>query len=171
MATVLTTTYSTNTAISFDLSSLATSSTFVAGQESDQVDNTTNQFIDALVDVKGILGHATTAPVIGQTINLYCWGSDVSLATTPIDVLDGTGSVETLGHVSVLNSLRFAGAASVTVATAGLKYYIQPFSVASLFGGIMPKFWGLYLAHNHAGALASAQTGLFQYTGIKFTNT
>jgi hypothetical protein len=171
MATVLTTTYSSNTAITFDISSLGTSSTFVAGRECTQIDNTTNQYIDALVDVKGILGHASTAPTIGQTINLYCWGSDVSLATTPIDVLDGTDSAETLGHVSVLNSLRFAGSASVTVATAGLKYYIQPFSVASLFGGVMPKFWGLYLAHNHTGALAAAQTGLFQYTGIKYTST
>ena len=162
-------TYGSNTAITFDISSLATSATFVAGRESTQIDNTTNVYVDAIVDVKGILGHASTAPTIGQVINLFIWGSDVSLATTAIDVLDGTDSAETLGHVSVLNSLRHVASPAVTVATAGLKYYIQPFSVASFFGGNMPKFWGLYLAHNHTGALAASQTGLFQYSGITYT--
>lgn len=162
--------YSSNTAITFDISSLGTSSTFVAGQESNEIDNaTTNKYDDALVNVKGITGHASTAPTIGQYIGLWVWGADTSLATTAIDVLDGTGSAETLSHVSVLNSLRFAGSASVTVATAGLVYYIQPFSVAQLFGGIMPKFWGLYLAHNHTGALAAAQSALFSYNGITYT--
>lgn len=157
------------TAITFDISSLAGSATFVAGRESSQVDNSANNYMDCLVNVDGITGHASTAPTIGQTINLYVWGADTSLATTPIDVLDGTDSAETLGHVSVLNSLRFVDSASVTVATAGLKYYIQPFSVASLFDGIMPDFWGLYLAHDHTGALAAAQSGLFSYQGITYT--
>jgi hypothetical protein len=71
----------------------------------------------------------------------------------------------------VLNSLRLAAAPAVTVATAGLVYYIQPFSVAQLFGGIMPKFWGLFLSHNHAGALAAAQSGLFSFNGVTYTNT
>ena len=171
MATVITTTYSANTAITFDISSLGTSATFVAGRESTQIDNTTNKYVDVIVDVKGITGHASTAPTIGQYIGLWVWGSDVSLATTAIDVLDGTDSAETLGHVSVLNSLRLAAAPAVTVATSSLVYYIQPFSVAQLFGGIMPKFWGLYLAHNHANALAASQSGLFQYSGITYTST
>ena len=160
--------YSSNTAITFDISSLAGSASFVAGRESNEIDNTTDKYLDALVIVDGITGHASTAPTVGQQINLYVWGSDTSLATTPIDVLDGTDSAETLGHVSVLNSLRFAGTTLVTVATAGLKYYIQPFSVASKFGGVMPKYWGLFLSHNHTGALAAAQSALFRYVGIKY---
>lgn len=159
--------YSANTAITFDLSALPTSATFVLGRECTQVDNTTTLYMDAIVNVKEILGHATTAPVIGQMINLYVWGSDVSLATTPIDVLDGTDSAETLSHVAVLNSLRPAGSALVTVATAALKYTFMPFSVATQLGLIcLPKFWGLYAAHNHAGALAAAQTANFTFTGI-----
>jgi hypothetical protein len=158
--------YSSNTAITFDISSLGTSSTFVAGRESSEIDNTTNKYDDCMVYVDGITGHASTAPTVGQYIGLWLWGSKVSLATTPIDVLDGTDSAETLGHVSVLNSLKFVSAPTVTVATAGLKYWIEPFSVAELFGG-MPKFWGLYLAHNHTGALAASQSGLFSYVGIK----
>jgi hypothetical protein len=160
--------YSSNTAITFDVSSLGTSSTFLAGRESTQIDNTTNKYLDCIVTCDGINGHASTAPTVGQQIVLYAWGSDVSLATTPIDVLDGTDSAETLGHASVLNSLAFVAAPTVTVATANLKYWIMPFSIASLFGGVMPKFWGLYLAHNHTGALAASQSGIWSYAGIKY---
>jgi len=170
MATVLTTTYSANTAIAMDLSSLGTSSTFLGGVESDQVDNTTTKYVDAIVNVKGITGGSTT-PTIGQMIVLYVWGADTSLATTAIDVLDGTASAETLSGAQVLNSLKFAAAPAVAAATGSLVYWIQPFSVAALFGGNMPKFWGLFLAHNHTGALAAAQTGLFSFSGITYTST
>lgn len=161
--------YSANTAITLDASSLASSSTFVAGRESSEISNVSDLYNDVLVNVKGITGHASTAPTIGQLIALYAWGADTSLGTTAIDTLDGADSAETLAHLSVLNSLRFAGAAAVTVATAGLVYYIQPFSVAQLFGGILPKFWGLFLTHNHTGALAASQSGLFSYNGITYT--
>lgn len=153
-------------AIPIDLSALPTSATFVLGRESDQVDNSVNNYIDALVNIDGIVSHAATVPVVGQRIDFYVWGSDTS--GSAIDVLDGVDSAETLGHLSVLNSLKFGGSASVTEATAGLTYYIQPFSIAALFGGIMPNFWGIFAAHNHAGALAASQTGKVSYQGITF---
>jgi hypothetical protein len=159
--------YSSNTAITFDISSLGGSSTFVSGRECSQIDNTSDKNDDYLVNVKGITGHASTAPTVGQYIGLWLWGADTSLATTAIDVLDGTDSAETLSHVSVLNSLKPVSFPTVTVATAGLVYYIQPFTVAKYFGGVVPKYWGLYLAHNHTGALAASQSGLFSYNGIK----
>ena len=130
--TTLTTNYGSTTTIALDLSSLATSSTFVAGIESAEIDNTSNKYVDCIVQSKGIVGHASTAPTVGQMIAVYVWGSDTSLATTPLDTLDGTSSTETLSHISVLNSLRFAAAPTVTVATAALSYYVLPFSVARL---------------------------------------
>lgn len=160
--------YSANTAITFDISSLATSSSLLAGRESTQVDASAGTYNDFLVNVDTILGHATTAPAVGQYIGLWVWGADTSLATTPIDVLDGTDSAETLSHAAILNSLKFVAAPTVTVATAGLSYYIPPFTIASLFRGVPPKFWGLFLAHNHTGALAAAQSGLFSYNGITY---
>ena len=114
-------------------------------------------------------GHAVTAPVVGQVIAVYAWGSDVSLATTPIDALNGTTGVKTLAHSAVLNSLALIASPAVTSATAGLKYYFNPVGLAQFFGGDMPKFWGLFTAHNHAGALAAAQSGLFSYYGITYT--
>lgn len=162
--------YGAVTALTMDISSLASSGSFLAGYESAQVDNTPDRWDDFLVTIDGITDGAT-APVVGQKIEIYVWGSDVSLATTPIDTLDGTAGPVTLGHDSVRQSLSLARAPVVTVATASLKYYAQPFSVAAFFGGNQPTFWGLYLAHNHAGALAAGQAGLFSYQGIKYTAT
>ncbi len=149
-----------------DLDGLATSATWIAGRESSEIDNTTNKYVDALVQGKVKVG---TTPTANTTIAIYVWGADTSLATTAIDVLDGTDSAETLTNTGVLGSaLRLGAAIGVLVNTSDVVYNVAPFSVASLFGGVMPKFWGLFLAHNHTGALAATQSGLFSYVGIKY---
>ena len=98
------------------------------------------------------------------------YGDQESLATTAIDVLDGTTSAETM-TATTLQNLRIAGQAQAIVTTAGLIYYIQPFNVASFFGGVMPKFWGLFVSHNFTGSLGASNNSLFSYTGIKITST
>ena len=40
--------------------------------------------------------------------------------------------------------------------------------VAALFGGVMPKYWGLFVAHNHTGALGASNNTKFRYVGIKY---
>ena len=166
---VLTQTYSANTAITLDLSSLLASATFVAGRESTQIDNTTTQYIDALVNVLGITGSASAATA-GQGINIYAWGADTSLVTTAIGTLDGADSDETI-TLPTLQSLRFAGRAFTTVTTASQVYFFMPFNIAPLFGGVMPKFWGLFVATDLTGGLAVAMSGKFSFNGITFTST
>lgn len=158
--------YSANTTITMDLSSLASSAGFVAGRESTEVDNTTNKFVDAIVQGKVKVG---TTPTANTNINIYVWGADTSLATTPIDVLDGLDSAETLTNSGVLISgLVLAASISVLATTSDITYNVKPFSVAALFGGVMPKFWGLYAAHNTAVALNATNANLFSYNGIKY---
>lgn len=160
--------YSADTAITFDLSSLAASSSFVAGRESTEVDNTSNLYNDVMVFVKPITAGAS-ALTIGQMIRLYVWGSTVSLATTAIDTLDGTDSAETLTHAALLNSLRLVDQAVATETNASREFIFQPFGVAQFFGGTVPPFWGLFVSHNHAGALAASMSGKFSYRGITYT--
>lgn|SRR5574340_1067808 len=161
--------YSASQSLACDLSSLASSSTFVAGRQSAQVDNTTDKYHDAIVFVDGINSHATTAPTVGQVIQVMAWGSEVSLATRPIDVLGTSDAAKTLGHLSVLQSLPSCGTAAVTVATANLKYWIHPFSIAQVLGlPVLPPFWGLFICHNHTGALAASQSGLVTWRGVKY---
>lgn len=165
MATV-TVAYTTNT-ITISPASLASSSTFLAGRESTEVDNTSNLFVDALVQASFTVGTTPTAGVI----NLYVWGSDTSLATTAIDSLDGADSAESITNVGVLASaLRLAATAYVTATTSDIAYPISTFSVAALFGGVLPKFWGVFVAHNTVATLnATGGNHVVKYTGIKYT--
>jgi hypothetical protein len=150
-----------------DLSALASSATFVAGRESSQVDNTTNKYVDVLVSGSVSVG---TTPTANTSILVYVYGADTSLATTAIDVLDGTDSAETLTNVGILNALRLGAAINVPAATTDVQYFVLPFSVAALFGGVVPKFWGLYVAQNTGAALRTnaINTNSFEYVGIKY---
>lgn len=160
--------YSANQTITMDLSGLASSSTYVAGRESSQIDNTTNKYIDAIVRGNISVG---TNPTVNGSIAVFVWGQDDSLATKPIDVLDGTDSAETFTNVGVLySSLKLAATATVTVGTTDVQMPISSFSVASLFGGILPKFWGLFVTHNTGAALRAnaVNTNSFSFVGIKY---
>jgi hypothetical protein len=166
MATA-TVSYSSNTAITMDLANLGSSTTFVAGRESSQIDNTTNKYIDCIVSGSVSVG---TNPTVNRVINVYVWGADTSLATAAIDVLDGTDSAETLTNTGVLASLRYGAGVSVTAATSDVAYPVLPFSVAALFGGVMPKFWGLFVAHDTVAALrnTAVNTNSFEFVGVKY---
>ena len=167
---VATITYSANTTITMDLANLGSSGTFVEGRECTQIDNTTNKYMDA--HVSGFISVGTT-PTANKTIAVYVWGADASLATTAIDVLDGTDSAETLTNTGILNTLRLGRAIGVIATTSDIAYPILPFSVASLFGGVMPKFWGLYVAHDTAVNLrnTSVNTNSLEFVGIKYDVT
>ena len=161
--------YAANATITIDLANLGTSATFVAGRESTQIDNTSNKYIDALVSGKISVG---TTPTANTTIAVYVWGADTSLATTAIDVLDGTDSAETLTNVGILGALKLGAAIAVPANTSDVAYEVLPFSVASLFGGVMPKFWGLYVAHNTGVNLrnTAVNTNSLEFVGIKYDN-
>lgn len=168
---VLTTTYSSNTTITLDLGAtpLASSATFISGRESTEIDNTSNQYLDAIV--QGFVTVGTT-PTVGS-VNIYVWGADTSLGTTAIDVLDGTDSDETLTNTGVLNSaLRFARGIAVLEATSDVTYNVAPFSVARVLDlSTLPKFWGLFVAHDTVAALNTTSSNhVFSYNGIKYTS-
>jgi hypothetical protein len=159
--------YSSNTTITCSVASTASSSTFVAGRESNQIDNTSTLYMDALVQGKVTVG---TTPTANTQIAIYVWGADTSLATTAIDVLDGTDSAETLTNTGILfSALKLGATIIVPIATSDVGYAFAPFSVAALFGGVMPKYWGLYVAHNTGVNLnATGGNHAFSFNGIKF---
>lgn len=158
--------YSANTTITMDLASLPTSATFVAGRESNQIDNTSNKYIDCLVSGTVSVG---TTPTANTTIAVYVYGADTSLAVTALDTLDGTDSAETLTNTGILNALRLGASIAVPAATSDVQYLVLPFSVATLFGGVMPKFWGLFVSHNTGVNLrATNNTNQFEFVGIQY---
>lgn len=150
-----------------DLANLGTSSTFLAGRESSQIDNTSNKFVDAFVSGSVSVG---TTPTANTVIGIYVYGADTSLATTALDVLDGTDSAETLTNAGILAALKLGASITVPANTSDVAYIVLPFSVAALFGGVMPKFWGLFVSHNTAVNLRNnaVNTNSFEYVGIKY---
>ena len=146
---------------------LASSSTLVAGRESNEIDNTTNKYDDAMVQ-----GKITVQTPTGSTgqIQVWVWGSDTSAATTNLDTLDGVDSDETLTSTGIRDGLLKLGAVvSVDSTTSNRAYYIGAFSVAQLFGGNMPKYWGIWVTQNTGAALnATAGNHDITYTGIKY---
>lgn len=173
MATT-TVTYSANTTISMDLINLATSTpanSFLSGRGSAQIDNTSNKYMDCTVS--GFVSVGTT-PTANTVIGIYVYGADTSLATTALDTqLDGTNRAVALTNAGILNALRLGATVAVPANTSDVQYIVLPFSVASLFGGVMPKFWGLYVAHNTAVNLRNnaVNTNSFDFVGIKYDVT
>ena len=160
---------SVNTAIALDLSGLAASSTWTAGRNSTEIQNTQG-YIDCIVTMLPV---TATATVVGQNLSVYVVGQNVSFATNPITaagMIDGVEGACNLVNISTLNSIQFADTA-VATALGALPYFVEPFSVAQLFGGVMPKFWSLYVAHNLGTALAASMNNKFSFNGITYTTT
>jgi hypothetical protein len=152
--------------IGLDATPLGTSPTFILGRESTEVDNSSNLYVDAIITGKITTG-ATTADT---QINIYVWGNHETIATNNLDTLDGTDSDETLDDVGHLNMFKL-GAVIPVLDTTARSFIIPPFSIAQLFGGIMPEFWGLFVSHNTGVALdTDAADHEINYTGITFTS-
>ena len=153
------------TTIALSSTSLGSSSTFVAGRESTQVDNTANEFNDVLVQ-----GFTTTgaSPTADKYLKLSVWGSHTSLATVALDGLDGADSAETLTSVEIASSILTLARSVRVNSISNQTYHFKPFSIAQIFGEV-PQFWGLFLAHDTGVSLnSSAGNHEFKYTGIKF---
>lgn len=165
MATI-TPSYAASATITISPASLATSSTFVAGRESTVVDNSSNKYDDALFSGKVTVG---TTPTINTQILVYVFAPMDDTPTYP-DVMDGTDSAETITSAGVGRGfLKLAASLDVDATTSDRVYNFGPVSVASLFGGIMPKFWSVFVAHNTGVNLnATGGNHIFTYIGVKF---
>ena len=158
MATVTTTTYGTKTSITMDLANLASSSTLVAGVESAEISNV----------------YPGTTPTASMSIYVYVWGSDATAASVNLDVIDGTTSAETISKAGVRDGFLKLGAfVTLSDTTSNQEHPIAPFSVAQMFGGVMPMHWGLFVTHNTGVAMYNnaVNTNAFSYTGITYTST
>jgi hypothetical protein len=161
--------YGASATITIAPENIATSATFVAGVESAVIDNTSNKYVDALVAGTWTAG---TTPVINTQVMIYV-GSVRDDAPFYPDVFDGTASAETLTSAGVgTGFLKLGAILNVDSVTTARVYDCGPFSVAALFGGIMPLKWFLFIAHN-TGVNSNTTAGnhVWKYTGINYTVT
>lgn len=137
---------------------------YLAGQASTAVNNTTNLDLDHLLS--GVITVGSVAPTVSRSINIYAYAPVSVAAGVPTypDSITGTDAAKTMTSANVQTSaLRFV--ASITIdATASRAYSFAPVSIASLFGGVLPKFWGVFVAHDTGQTLTS---GTLSYERIQ----
>ena len=151
--------------LTFSPASLASSTSFVGGREITEVSNVTDKFMN--VEVEGFVTTGTT-PTADTYIKLYAWGSHTAPSVAALDVIAGLDAGRTFTSTEIQNSILTLVRSVKVNATSDQKYHFKPFTLADIFGE-MPKFWGLFVAHNTVAALsATAGNHELQYTGIKF---
>lgn len=164
------TAYAASATITCSVASLGSSSTFVAGQESNVIDNTSNLYDDVLLAGQ-CTTNGTTNVTASTEIRVYVFSVLDDGPTYP-DVMDGTDSAETITTAGVGQGfLKLAAIMTVDAVTQSRNYAFGMVSVAQLFGGIMPLKWGLFVTHNTGQILhATAGNHFFKYTGVTYTN-
>ena len=158
--------YAASATITISPENVATSSTFLAGVESNVIDNTSNKYVDALLAGTWTAG---TTPTINTNVYVYVLAIRDDAPYYP-DVFDGTASAETVTAAGVgAGFLKLAGILYVDATTSNRVYDFGPVSVAQLFGGIMPPKWEIFITHN-TGANSNSTAGnhVWKYTGIKY---
>jgi len=146
------TSLSASFAVTIDLApagvGLASDTNLLAGREWTAIDNTSTQALDYLLAGKIRQG---TSPTTGKEIRIYVVGP-LNDSTWP-DVFDGTDSAETVSSSGVRDSVCRLAAVMATNATSDFDNYFGPVSVASLFGGVLPRAIGGFVVHNTGVAL------------------
>lgn len=160
MAVTATPVYGTVTSLTWTLNSLATDSTLLIGRASTVVDNTSDLAIDALVG--GQFVSHSVAPTAAKQIEVWCYGSFDGSAYNGGATGSDAGLTVTAEQKVLMRLMSIIPTGVATSST----YTWGPFSVAQLFGGIMPRKWGLWSVHN-MGQILNAAGNLAKYTPVK----
>jgi hypothetical protein len=150
VTTTATPNYVQTTTHTINPASLATDSTLLAGVEGTAIDNVTEDAIDAIL---GGFFTTGTSPTVNKQIEVWVYGSYDGTTFSG----DMTGTATTGGSTktpSAKSTMKLAAVITVD-ATSNKKYSWCSGSVAALFGGVLPRKWGVYVVQNTGAALNS----------------
>jgi hypothetical protein len=139
----------------------------VAGWESNAVDNTSNLYQDYLIS--GLVKTAASNNQVGSVL-VYI----VALIADAVwpGVFDGTESAETISLAGQRDAVCKLGAMISVTNAASTEYAFGPFSVASLFGGVCPSKFVVFITGNATTtttAQFAADTNIVTYKGVYST--
>lgn len=167
MTTTLKPSYGSAVALTFtSLASLANDSTnLLAGASSAVVDNTSNLSVDELVT--GVIKMGTS-PTAGNTIEVRAWSILDDTPTYP-DTITGSDAAITLTSANTKNAGAIKLGAIIPVDATTSRLYAFSFSLAQLFGGFVPKKWGIWIV-NGSGATLASSGSVVSHTPIQYQN-
>jgi hypothetical protein len=157
--------YGSSAAFTITLASLASDTNRLAGRESTAVAISGIQpVIDVLIGGKITVG---TTPTTATQIDVWVYGNVDDTPTYP-DVLDGTDSNETITSAGIRNAaMHLLVSLEVDSTTSDRAYWFAPRGIAKLFGGVLPKNIGLFVAHNTGVNLnATGGNHVLSYTPV-----
>ena len=153
--------YGTTTTITASVASLASDTNLLAGIESSIVNNETDGFEDHILSGKFTTG---TSPTTSRQIEVWAVAWDSSAWP---DVFDGTSSAETITSSEIKNALCKAVVVLPTNNTSDRTYSFTGVSMKTVFGGVLPSRYVLFVVHNTGVALnATAGNHELRYQGI-----
>lgn len=160
--TTLKPSYGTPTAITLTTTSLASSSTLLAGRVSTPINNTSDLAVDSIFG--GTIA-TTSTPTTGTVIEVWLAGSWDNGTTYSAA---GGGGDANLSPSTQANKLTMAHAITLNQDnTSARTFTFGPISVAQCFGGTMPDHWAIFVVHNTGQTLGAAT---LYYTPVQYTN-
>lgn len=142
--------YDAAAALTITLTSLASSTTFVAGWESTAINNSSSpRSIDSELTAKITTG---TTPTVDTEIRIYAYQPLNPDTPTYPDTITGANAAVTLTSAYTLSGGFVAMGSTAVAATSNVGYPIKCLSLAQAYGK-EPKRWGLYVTHNTVAAL------------------
>lgn len=160
MAQTFKPTYTNAASITLTLASLAASAT--VGREGTAVDNSSNLFDDALLFVA-----FETGTVAGNKQFLIMAYASIDGGTTYTEAATGSDAGFTRKDPSTLRPV-----AVIPAVTNSFIHKVGPFSMALVFGGTLPKHWGIAVFNDTGAALsATAGNNYAKYMGVHYAST
>lgn len=153
--------YSSSLSLTITCNSLASSTT--VGRQATVVDNSSTLYDDVLVT--GAFTTTTGTIASSKTITVYVSGSEDG---TNYDQDDGVMGASDAGYT--VNSPTNLKIGAVLYCPTAVKVYNSVFSIASLFGGVMPKKWTVVVC-NDTNLQLPTSGNTMTYTGITYTNS
>lgn len=150
---------------------VASSTTLVAGVESDLISNISNLDLDHQISGTWTCGTTPTANTQVQIWIVPVLTDNLAGTQTWPDVFDGTASAETVSSVGVLQGLgRLLGVLNVDSTTSDRTYALAKTSVASCFGGALPTQYVVFITHN-TGVNSNSTSGNFVWSYQRIRQT
>lgn len=161
MATTDKISYANSAGLTITLNSLANSAT--VGRQATVIDNSSNLYIDALLTL--IVSTSSSSLGSPNIVSVYVSGSeDGTNFDQDTAVMGASDAGYTIDSPTNLKQLR-----PINCSTSS-KVYNMVFSIASAFGGVMPRKWTIVVVNNTGQSLNSSGNST-SYSGIYYTNS